>query len=144
LSTSSSSKVTTNDQPSANESSTDDDDVTIDDYPTSDEEVHDDSASEEQDRVSKQSSSSEDDISISSEEEQFFDDIPTNVSTDPTLVHIRSLIKRVRELVGVVRQSSSLSEYIRKQAKEKKLPGQVSDQKEKFRHLRKVLFDDPV
>ena len=75
-------------------------------------------------------SSSGDYTSSSSDDEGPVDNNATSVFNDPTLMRIRSLIKRVRELIGVVHQSGPLSEYIRTQANEKKLHGEVGSSKE--------------
>ncbi|CAF1374565.1 unnamed protein product [Rotaria sordida] len=116
----------TNDFDSQSESSTDDD-ISAEDYSTSDEQKEEEGSTsiEEDDNESEtsnyQSSSDEDEISLSSNEDQIYKITRNNVLTDPTLVKIRLLIKRVRELVGLVHQSSNLNEYVRQQKKEKGL-----------------------
>ncbi|CAF1378626.1 unnamed protein product [Rotaria sordida] len=128
---SSSSKSTLNfdDQSSINESSAEDD-ASVDDYSSSDEETHSSNhrGYEDTSFINQESSVSEDDASTSSDDEELISNISTTTSIDPTLLSIRSLIKRVRELVGLVNKSGPLSEYIRQQAKEKKLPGEVCNQ----------------
>ncbi|CAF4818430.1 unnamed protein product, partial [Rotaria sp. Silwood2] len=119
---SSKSTLNVDDQSSTNESSAEDD-VSVDDYSSSGEETRGSTRGDYDDKSvsSQQSSSSEDNASTSSDDEE----IVTNTSIDSTLLSIRSLIKRVREFVGLVNKSGPLSEYIRQQAKEKKLPGEV-------------------
>ena len=74
--------------------------------------------------------SSEDEASsISSEDES----IPTNTQSEPLvnpmLTRIHDLLKRVRDFVGLVAQSSPVHEYMRRMCKDNKLPGQVSNSK---------------
>jgi hypothetical protein len=84
---------------------------------------------DENETSNDQYSTDEDENSSSSEDDEYNDPvIPVNVLTDPALIRIRLLIKQVRELVGLVRQSSNLHEYIRQQKKEKQLPGDVSNE----------------
>jgi hypothetical protein len=48
--------------------------------------------------------------------------------TDSTLVKVRLLIKRTRELIGVVHRSSNVNDYIQEQSKQnKELIGDVSN-----------------
>ncbi|CAF1217379.1 unnamed protein product [Rotaria sordida] len=121
----------TNDFDSQSESSTDDD-ISAEDYSTSDEQKEEEGSTsiEEDDNESEtsnyQSSSDEDEISLSSNDDQIYKITRNNVLTDPNLVQIRLLIKRVRELVGLVHQSSNLNEYVRQQKEEKGLDGDVT------------------
>lgn len=117
----------TTDNTNINESWSDDS-ASVDDYSTSDEETTASSPTQQDDESTnnEESSTSGDDSETSSEEEDNIDGSSTDISNDPALVCIRSLIKRVRELVTVVHQSGPLSEYVREQAKAKKLPGEVS------------------
>lgn len=64
---------------------------------------------------------------MSSGDEETYEIMPVNVQNDPTLTKIRSLIKQVRELVGLVHRSSHLSDYVRQKKKQMNLPGDVSD-----------------
>ncbi|CAF3065425.1 unnamed protein product [Rotaria socialis] len=107
------------------------DDASVDDYSSSDEATTSGTSDERRDRSisSQQSSNSEDNTSTSSDDEEIIDSNLTNNLTDPVLLRIRSLIKRVRGLVRLVNRSGPLSEYIRVQAKERKLPGEVSDER---------------
>ncbi|CAF3001235.1 unnamed protein product, partial [Rotaria sp. Silwood2] len=122
---SSKSTLNVDDQLSTNESSAEDD-VSVDDYLSSGEGTRGSSRGDYDDKSfsSQQSSSNEDNASTLSDDEEIVTNTSTNTSIDPTLLSIRSLIKRVRELVGLVNKSGSLSEYIRQQAKEKKLSGE--------------------
>ncbi|CAF4196105.1 unnamed protein product [Rotaria sp. Silwood2] len=124
---SSKSTLNVDDQLSTNESSAEDD-VSVDDYLSSGEGTRGSSRGDYDDKSfsSQQSSSNEDNASTSSDDEEIVTNTSTNTSIDPTLLSIRSLIKRVRELVGLVNKSGSLSEYIRQQAKEKKLSGEIA------------------
>jgi cobalamin biosynthesis protein CobT len=107
-----------------------------DEYSTSEEEEEEEQLdtgleqedNDENETSNDQSSTDEDETSSSSEDEHNDPIIPVDVLTDPALIQIRLLIKRVRELVGVVHQSSNLHEYIRLQKKEKQLPGDVSNE----------------
>ena len=94
---------------------------------SSSEEEHGDVLNESQQKsyVNLPHSSSDDDISTSSEDEELIDEIPSNIYNDPTLLHVRLLIKQVRELVGAVHQSGPLSEYVQQQITEKHLCGEV-------------------
>ena len=59
--------------------------------------------------------------------------IPTNTQSEPLvnpmLTRIHDLLKRVRDFVGLVAQSSPVHEYMRRMCKDNKLPGQVSNSK---------------
>lgn len=104
-----------------------DDNVSIDDYSTSDEETDGSSLKQQDDESinSQETLTSDDDCSTSSEDEDIISSGSIDTSTDSTILRIRSLIKRVRDLVTLVHQSGTLSEYFRDQAKAKKLPGEV-------------------
>ncbi|CAF1538284.1 unnamed protein product, partial [Adineta steineri] len=60
---------------------------------------------------SSEVSSTDDDVSISSEDEENVTNNPeTTATADPILLHVRSLIKRVRSLVNLAHKSGPLSE----------------------------------
>ncbi|CAM4837376.1 unnamed protein product [Rotaria magnacalcarata] len=83
-----------------------------------------------------QLSNDESDSITSSEDDDNLNFTKTNVLIEPTLQLIRSLIKQVRELVGLVRKSSNLNDYVRHQSRAKKLPGDVCD---KFQAIKMVV-----
>ena len=126
-------QIATSDRDPQSELSTEDY-IDDDEYSTSEEEEDQLSAGLEQedndeDETSNDQSSTDEYGNSSSSEDEYDDPIiPVNVLTDPALIQIRLLIKRVRELVDLVRQSSNLHEYIRQQKKEKQLPGDVSNE----------------
>lgn len=64
-------------------------------------------------------------ISTSSDEESISQTGPHSVTNDPVLIHIRLSIKRTRQLIATVRKSSLLTDYVRRQNKEKQLAGEV-------------------
>ncbi len=114
--------------------------MSVDTVSTSEEENDDISYEVQQkSRANIEHSSSDDDISTSSEDEELINNIPPNIFTEPTLLRVRSLIKQVRELVGIVHRSGPLSEYIQQQITEKKLLGEVCGQTVKFYHLEYTL-----
>ena len=115
--------------------STTDEDTDADDYSTSEgdederntslEEDNGDNAEDE--NTNNGTPTDEDQNSLSSDDEEVYEITPVNVQNDPTLTKIRSLIKQVRELVGLVRRSSNLTDYVREKKKQMKLSGDVSD-----------------
>ncbi|CAF1472314.1 unnamed protein product [Adineta ricciae] len=94
----------------------------------SEEESSDNDADQENDSStnSSEDSSTEDDYSSSDSGESDNESTSANVSVHKTVLRIRSLIKQVRSVVGLVHRSAPLNEYVKEQAKMKNLPGQVN------------------
>ena len=126
-------QIATNDHDLQSELTTDDD-TDIDEYSTSEEEEQQqlntslEEENDENDTSTDQPSTDEDEYSSSSEDEQNDQLTSLNVVTDSTLIQVRLLITRVRELISVVHKSSNLHEHIRQQKREKELPGEVSSE----------------